>query len=230
MNNSTEYNPKPLEKYPAHLSPEDLIMREATESDPAHYILKVYPEINSANPDANRVYTEIMFGNTISGIIDLGEENGKYTIWLGEDHMNLHVKALKTPDDPRTSSYLIGIKVTSERGGANIHVIRDMIGQSCNRTPQQIENVLAAVDTALKRDLAVEDSDAAAVSEIDHRASALDMFDTEGATQLLKDLDALAVTIGTKQERTIVSKNPYTFPNRLASIRRQIQFILSEEE
>lgn len=136
-------------------SRDDFLLREQRESNPENYIVEIFPKIDIGRPNPNKTYQNIvqniLRGNAISGIIDLRlNDQAKYTIWLGQNHMELMSQAAQIPDDPNVRQYLISIKVVGNTEGKGIHVVEESVGTSCDRTPQQIAKVIDAVDLALK--------------------------------------------------------------------------------
>ncbi|MBI2627307.1 hypothetical protein HYW72_00045 [Candidatus Nomurabacteria bacterium] len=126
-------------------SRDDFKDREPLESNPLNYVVKIVPQ-----SDPNH-FRDSYISNAIimSGIVDLRLNNeGKYTIWLGETHLKLMYEAGIT-DNQRINQYLISMKTKADIG-RNIHIIRETVGQSCNRTPEQIKKILDAVDVALR--------------------------------------------------------------------------------
>ncbi len=135
-------------------SRDDFLSREPRESNPNNYVVEVFPKIDKGRPDESKTYRSIiqniLRGNVTSGVIDLRlNDKAKYTIWLGQNHMELTSKAAQIPDDPNVRQYLISIKVAGDKEGKNIRIIDGSVGKSCDRTPEQIAKVLAAVNVAL---------------------------------------------------------------------------------
>lgn len=131
-------------------SRDDFKARESSESNPANYVVEIFPKPDSDHLDQSKTYKAIMRGSRVSGLIDLRTNNEeKYTIWFGKNHMELMGEAAKIPDDPNTRQYFISIKVGGQRD-KNIRIDRRTIGISCNRTLEHIDKILDAVDIALK--------------------------------------------------------------------------------
>jgi hypothetical protein len=139
-----------MKKFPEHLGQEDFARRESIESDRANYSIEIYPKAASGVVEESEVYKSIMQGYGASGYLDLSSNDGKFKIWLGTDHMNIWFGGMKFPDDVNVKDYIIGVKVRCYRDGEDIHIDRNMVGQSCERTPDQIRKILDAADAVLK--------------------------------------------------------------------------------
>ncbi len=127
---------------------DDFKERESSEQNPDNYVVEIFPKPNT-DIKQNSIYKNILNGNTVSGYIDLRlNTEGKYTIWLGDNHQEIVYSGMQITDDININQYIIGIKVTGK--DEKVRVVRDMIGQSCKRTPEQIKKIIDAVDGALK--------------------------------------------------------------------------------
>jgi hypothetical protein len=127
--------------FPEALNEQDYARRETLESDPANYSVEVTSE---------ETKKRIEDGYLMSGFIDLSSDEGKYKVWLGTDHMTLWIQDMKFPDTPGTRHYTVGIKVRGEKGGTNVRIDREMIGQSCDHSKEQLYKILDAADEAMR--------------------------------------------------------------------------------
>lgn len=134
-------------------SRDDFKERESSESNPENYVVEISPKPDPNHLQKDDFYKRILEGSTVSMIIDLRINNeGKYTIWLGTSHLVMAYIGVQLPDNPVMSHYMIAGKVKGEKGRKNMHILRErnLIGQSCDRTPEQIAKIFDAVDIVLK--------------------------------------------------------------------------------
>lgn len=143
-----------------HLSPEDLVGREEMESNPENYKTEVYLPGNEE--ETTRDLTK-RFRSLQSGYVDFRNtaENphGKNIVWIGDNHAHIMHSGAKFPDDVNLSDYIIGLKTNYDGDRRRFKILRDKIGQSCQRTEEHMKNVIDAAEQALNRDLIQNDSE-----------------------------------------------------------------------
>ena len=130
---------------------DDFKARESLESNPKNYVIETFPKPEPNHPEEDETLKDISRGDAVSGLIDLRKnDKGKYTIWLGCNHTLLGFTAARLSDDLKVSQYIVGIKVKKDRKSGHVCVRRDIVGQSCKRTPEQIKKIIDAVDVVLR--------------------------------------------------------------------------------
>jgi len=139
------------------LSPEDLADREEMESDPENYKTEVYlPGIEEDAADLTKKFRDLQ-----SGYVDFRntaeDPQGKNVVWIGDNHAHIMHNGAKFPDDVNLSNYIIGLKTNYDRERRQFKILRDVIGQSCTRSPEHLAKVIDAAEQALNRDLIQND-------------------------------------------------------------------------
>lgn len=182
---------QPKKEYLKFLSSEDFVQRESTEGNPDNYI------VCRSNPSPQ--LENIPNGNNMSGMVDLRGE--RFKVWVGADHYNLAAEA-EFPEEVAFKDYNLGIIFYFDKDIGRIKVRRDMIGNSSERTDEQVLNIMNAIEIALQRDLL--NSDELKISDILERMSLKGYAFKDGTLALISpDADSLKVAF---EERKICAK------------------------
>ncbi len=142
---ATILNEEPL--FP--LSAEDFVAREALEGDPNSYTVRIHNGVAA-------LYEKLDSGVDMACEVDLRGDvakGSKYVIWIGTGHTNLAQDAQFSMQESMKDYCVSGFfhfdkehnKISVRRG--------EDIGNPSYRTDEQVENIAAAIESALQRDL-----------------------------------------------------------------------------
>lgn len=158
---------QPTEQTQRHLpflNHEILEERKGMESNPDMYTTQIFPVnflegTTSIEENLSLLASGFVdFRNTApvedqSGIQSETDTENKNVVWIGHDHQQIATEGAKFPLDLAMKDYLIGIKTTYDKDRQRLIVLRDAVGQSCDRTGEQMAEVLDAAEVALNRDI-----------------------------------------------------------------------------